>query len=118
MVYGELEKGQIVMWMKDKEVEEEIERREWSGGLGNYEDDYLYIVETNLGANKANCCIDREVRQEIENGNEKLEIRYKNNNEFQNPKPPVFWGGEYVNYLRVIIPAGAEVGTVRVDGKM
>ncbi|MDP1743162.1 MAG: hypothetical protein Q8L51_00045, partial [Candidatus Amesbacteria bacterium] len=109
VIYGDLKNKQILFWAKDPEVQKVITQKYWDGGLGDYSSDYLYIVESNLGANKANCCIDREVVQEITGNLEKLTIKYKNNNEFTNPKPPVFWGGDYINYLRVIIPLTAEV---------
>jgi hypothetical protein len=53
--------------------------------------------------------LEREVTQEVTGNLEKLTIKYKNNNEFTNPLPPVFWGGDYINYLRVILPINAEI---------
>ena len=103
--------------MRDAEVQRWVERAEWAGRLGKPVGDYLYIVESNLGANKANCCVDREVRQEVDKNKEKLTITWENKNEFDATKPPVFWGGQYVDYVRVIIPAGAEVQRVKVVEK-
>jgi len=113
----ELDKKQILIWMRDAEVQRWVERAEWAGRLGKPVGDYLYIVESNLGANKANCCVDREVRQEVDKNKEKLTITWENKNEFDATKPPVFWGGQYVDYVRVIIPAGAEVQRVKVVEK-
>ena len=109
VVYGDLRNKQILLWAKDPEVQKVITQKYWDGSLGDYINDYLYIVESNLGANKANCCIEREVTQEITSNLEKLTIKFTNNNEFTNPKPPVFWGGDYINYLRVIVPVRAEI---------
>ncbi len=102
LIYDQLQKGQILVWTRDKEIG-------WGGGLGNYGGDYLYIVESNLGANKANCCVDREVRQEIGNDKEKVVIAWRNKSEFENPRPPVFWGGNYIVYTRIVIPAAAQI---------
>lgn len=109
VVYQDLRNKQILLWAKDPDIQKVITQKYWDGGLGDYTNDYLYIVESNLGANKANCCVSREVTQEVTGNSEKLTILFKNNNEFTNPKPPVFWGGDYVNYLRVIIPVTAEM---------
>lgn len=117
LTYGQLQKKQILVWAKDKEVEREIVKQGWGGDLGNYSGDYLYIVETNLGANKANCCVKREVEQEINNDREKLTIKWTNEGKYENPRPPEFWGGNYIDYVRVIIPMGSEVLRVKVAEK-
>ncbi len=109
IIYEDLKSKQILLWAKDPQVQEVIKQKYWDGSLGDYAHDYLYIVESNLGANKANCCITRDVTQEVTGNLEKLTIVFKNDNEFTNPKPPVFWGGDYINYLRVIIPITADV---------
>ena len=121
LVWQELKKGEILVWFKDPALQEVIKQRHWDGGLGPSTgsgfSDYLYIVETNLGANKANCCINRQVTQEIDNFQTKLTIKYQNNNLFENPKPPVFWGGNYINYLRIIIGKSASIKSVKVGDK-
>ncbi len=118
LVYNELGKKQIVLWFRDKETAEIIREKEWDGGWGDYgAGDYLYVVEANLGANKANCCVSREVTQEVTGEREKVRIRWDNRNEFTNPRPPVFWGGDYVDFVRVVVPAGAAVRGVMVGSK-
>ena len=113
LIYRELQKGQILVWMKDQELASSVQRLGWGGTLGNYGGDYLYIVESNLGANKANCCVQRMITQDLQLDEhvirEKLTIQWKNTSEFTDPKPPVFWGGNYINYVRVVIPATAQV---------
>ncbi len=111
LIYDQLQKGQILMWMRDRDLRTEIERLGWGGSLGNYGGDYLYVVESNLGANKANCCVQRMITQDLQLDEhmtrEKLTIQWTNTSEFENPKPPVFWGGNYINYVRVVLPAMA-----------
>ncbi len=109
LVYDQLQKGQILIWMKEAEVEKEILDKGWGGALGNYGGDYLYIVEANLGANKANCCVTRSVVQSVDGDKEKVSIKWENSSPFTDPKPPVFWGGNYMNYVRVVIPAVAKI---------
>lgn len=113
VVYNDLRSKQILLWARDQEVQKVISQKYWDGGLGDYTSDYLYIVDSNLGANKANCCVSRMIAHEVQKIDEhlieKLTINFKNENEFVNPKPPVFWGGDYINYLRIIIPEAAEV---------
>lgn len=116
VVYKELKDKQILVWMKDPSVQKIIQTKFWDGSLGEPSGGYLYIVDSNLGANKANCCVERLVTHEIDGSQSKLTITYKNNNEFKDPKPPVFWGGDYINYLRIVIPANTNIQSVTVDG--
>lgn len=109
VVYQELRNKQILVWMKDPSVQKIVQTKFWDGSLGESTDGYLYIVDSNLGANKANCCVTRQVMEEINDSQTKLTITYKNDNEFKDPKPPVFWGGDYINYVRVVIPANSFV---------
>lgn len=125
LAVDELNNKQILAWVKDEEIQSDFERMRWTGKLTTGWDgsgDYLYVVDSNLGANKADCCIDREVKQEIEKGSpdkEKITLILRNNNEFSAAKPPVFWGGDYINYVRVIVPeAAVKIVSVRVNGKI
>jgi len=122
LVWGELKSGQITIWMKDPQAQQLVKDRGWSGELQRVEDDYLYVVEANLGANKANCCVEREVTQTVVTegklAEELVEVRWKNGNVFQHPKPPVFWGGHYLNYVRILIPRQAVVEEVKVGDRV
>lgn len=102
LIYKNLQEKQIFLWFKDK-------KNPFNGSLGSPLGDYFYLVESNLGANKANCCVTRKIVQEINNNDEKITIYFKNDSQFENPKPPVFWGGNYIGYHRIIIPSEAEV---------
>ncbi|MCL5432506.1 MAG: DUF4012 domain-containing protein [Patescibacteria group bacterium] len=79
--------------------------------------DFLGINEANLGVNKANYFIKRKIDQTIAidksgvvNGN--VEIKYRNLS-----KAGEWPGGDYKNYLRIILPFGAELVSVFIDGQ-
>lgn len=107
VMYQELRNKQILVWMKDPTVQKIVATKFWDGSLGKPSDGYLYIVDSNLGANKANCCVNRQILEEIDGDQVKLTLTYKNNNEFKDPKPPVFWGGDYIDYVRVVVPSNS-----------
>lgn len=71
--------------------------------------DYLALVEANIGANKVNHYIERNVDYEMTIGRDadlvgKLTITYKNNSQAET------WpAGKYVNYLRVYVPQAADL---------
>ncbi len=76
--------------------------------------DFLGISEANLGVNKANYFIKRKVDHEVslqgEDLLEKVSIYYKNLS--------IDWpGGDYKNYLRIIVPKGARLDSILIDGQ-
>lgn len=108
VIWEELNRGQIWVWAKDGQTEKEMQSLGWDGELGMAAEngDYVYIVESNLGSNKSNCCVSRTVKQEIDKYREKLTVKW------QNP------GNEnYVDYVRVIVPQRYKVQDVRVQDK-
>jgi hypothetical protein len=79
--------------------------------------DFIGINEANLGADKVNYYISRNVSQNINiksDGtiNEVLAINFKNS-----AKDNSLLGGVYKNYLRFILPIGTQVSKIQIDGK-
>ena len=79
--------------------------------------DFISFSEANLGANKVNFYIERDVSQAISIANdgsiaEQLSIVYKNNAQKSLGKQ-----GVYKNYLRIIVPQGTILKNVKIDGK-
>ncbi|NMB56824.1 DUF4012 domain-containing protein [Candidatus Beckwithbacteria bacterium] len=96
----------------------------WTGTINweqnkEFNNDYFFPVDTNLSANKANCCIVKEVSQVIEDKGDyfaiKTLIKYENNSPVADPKPPKYWGGDYKNYLRILLPLEANIKNVLID---
>jgi hypothetical protein len=119
VIQSHLEEKQILIYFKNPKIQKIMSRQNWAGQLQrqhhNTNDllaDYIYIVDTNLGANKANCCVQRSVEQTIEIKEdsvlETVSINYNNQSQQTGSRPPFFWGGIYKNYLRVILPQEAD----------
>ncbi|MCX6704614.1 MAG: DUF4012 domain-containing protein [Candidatus Woesebacteria bacterium] len=125
LIVDQLNKKQILVWTKDQETQKDVTNIHWDGGLTSGWDgsgDYLYVVDSNLGANKADCCITRQVKLDIEkNGNEShgtIYLKWQNENESQGTGP-VFWGGVYNDYVRVVLPkSSVNVLKVKVGNKV
>ncbi|HBC73240.1 MAG: hypothetical protein UX91_C0012G0010 [Candidatus Amesbacteria bacterium GW2011_GWB1_47_19] len=121
IIKTELDRGEIMIWTKDAALEGEVKQWGWDGRWGEYYGDYLYMVETNLGANKANCCVQREIELEVKTEKDKiidkLRIEWVNENPFKYSVKPFFWGGDYVDYVRIVVPGDAEVVSVSVSGE-
>jgi len=105
----------------DKNLQDLFTVNKWSSALWDERrenpssiNDFLGINEANIGVNKANYFVKRNVIHNVmidENGNTEGEIRieYKNTSS----KWP---GGDYVNYLRIILPLNTTISSISFDG--
>src|SRR5207249_1835453 len=76
--------------------------------------DFLGVSEANLGVNKANYFIKREVHQDVtieDNGTVKSQVTLVYIN-----KSDSWPGGDYKNYLRLIVPLGSQLESISIDG--
>ncbi|MCL5113922.1 MAG: DUF4012 domain-containing protein [Patescibacteria group bacterium] len=78
--------------------------------------DFIGINEANLGVNKVNYFIGRSLSYNLKIGDDgsllsKLTISYRNTS-----TSGVFPGGDYKNYLRLILPSGVRISTISIDG--
>jgi hypothetical protein len=126
-VYQSLEAGDLALYLNDQSAEEVIQKLGWAGEIGGnvkcqmsnvkcYED-YLMLVEANLGVNKANYFLNRKIDQKIELSSEgkvvhRLTILY------QNTAATEAWpAGKYKNYLRIYAPPDALLQEFKIEGK-
>lgn len=77
--------------------------------------DFIGLVDANIGGNKVNYFIKRKVSSVVsikKDGvvEESIVISYKNTSDGTWP------GGEYKNYLRIILPQGALLTNIKLDG--
>jgi hypothetical protein len=116
-----LENGQILIWLKNNDIAQKIRELGWDGSLENYNFDFVFPVESNLGANKVNCCISRNIVHQVTIEGTRsvsdITINFKNNSESSSPNPPLFWGGDYRNYERMVIPIDAKNISLKVNEK-
>ena len=123
IVHRHLQQRNIQFHFEDQDLQKLVKETGWSGEiiwpqLANQLQDYLFIVDANLGANKANCCIIRQVVQEVREREEiydiNLKISYINQSPTERPKPPKHWGGNYKNYLRILLPSLAKIQAIQI----
>lgn len=123
-----LNQKQILISANNSDFNQILDELNWNGEVErNYQDqenqisDYIYIVEANLGANKANCCIKRKTEQEINFNNnlvkEKLKLTYFNNSPQEKPDKNTFWGGVYENFLRIIVPLEVKGIKIKINNQ-
>lgn len=116
-----LEQKHLMIYLHHSEVNKILVREKWDGAvlieresLVNEVPDYLMIIDANVGTNKANFFLRREVSSltviDRDGGVAKrLTLVY------HNQSPADTWpGGTYKNYLRIYVPSGSVLQKVEV----
>ncbi len=126
-VHTAVEQRDLQLYMQDPAVAEALAAAGWAGRLTALPDqDYLMLVETNLGFNKANAAINRSIEYEVtldETGQGRAiltiyythagdqvneECRhgtiYSSDTQYEDLIADCYW-----NYLRVLVPAGSQL---------
>ena len=118
LLYEQLEKGHILVWIDNEKLSEMIKDLNWGGGLDNLGDyDLFYSVESNLGANKTNICVTRKINQEVSidgNVENKTAMFFYNDTDGCRNYASDDWIGRYVNYQRILIPLNSNLISVKV----
>ena len=80
--------------------------------------DYLMVVDSNFGVNKANYFIRRNIEQVI-TFDKNLAVSHSLRLKYQNTSTSTAWpAGVYKNYQRVYLPVGTTITGVKLDGKL
>lgn len=108
-VVENLRQRNILFYSRESALQDFLVRSGWAGRLREFPADYLYVVDANVGGNKANFWVKRETNYRVDvdrDGNliGNLEIVWKHTS------TSTTWpSGDYRNYLRVYLPQGVEV---------
>ncbi|OIP84672.1 hypothetical protein AUK04_02085 [Candidatus Roizmanbacteria bacterium CG2_30_33_16] len=119
-----LDEKQIVAYFEDSQIQDQIDLQYWSGRVfpsvcppkvDNCLPDYFFPIEANLGVNKANFFINHSltINSQIDvtgKWENTAIIRLKNT-----AINAVFPGGDYVNYIQIMIPKNATIQEVKND---
>ena len=115
-----LDEKDLLLSFNDRQTAAVVSDLGWDGTIYNGKcaqdrcfADYLYVVEANVGVNKANYFLYRNIDQSVDIGLQSIsrvvKISYENTAKSSN------WpGGDYKNYLRVYIPESSNLGEVSV----
>ncbi|MFH1602217.1 MAG: DUF4012 domain-containing protein [Candidatus Shapirobacteria bacterium] len=117
-VLDSLEEKEILISTTDPEINQALQANNWDGriksvtlGKQSSFSDYLFLVEANLGVNKANYFLRRSLNLLIDPSQEKINHVLQIN--YENTSQSTSWpGGEYKNYLRLFLPLGTSIDRV------
>jgi hypothetical protein len=110
ILFSSLNQKQVLLFFKDKNIQEKISEYGWDGAQKHTKYDYLQVVNSNIAGEKT----DRVIRQTIfhnsivkENGTILNEVIIKR--EHTGEKQQLFTGVRNVDWIRVYVPQGAEL---------
>lgn len=117
LLISNLNHGNSLINSKDKSIQKILEEKGWAGKISLPDcgadclNDIVMLVEANMGANKANCCVERKTIHTVTKGETEvshlINLTFTNKSPLENPAPPRFYGGNYISYLRFYLPADA-----------
>ncbi|MBU1033602.1 DUF4012 domain-containing protein [Patescibacteria group bacterium] len=100
-----LQSKDIQIYSKDQEIAEILSRRQLDGKMyDNNQELYYFLVESNVGINKTNRLVERQVNINIDENQQKLSIKFQNNNQLP-----------YINYQRLYIKPNNNLVSVLID---
>ena len=113
-VYKSVLEKHVLLYLFDTETQKAAQRFGISGNVSEYSQDYLQIVDSNLGGRKSNLYVTQEVNQEVTVGKggapeKTITITYKN------PEKQDGWLNSVLpNWVRIYVPKGSEI--ISFDG--
>lgn len=119
-----LSQKQILVYLHDPDSQRLLLEQNWAGAIYSPKltaadnrpitQDYAYFVEANLGINKANYFLKRNLEQQITILKNK-ELLVVSSLDYQNQSPADAWpGGIYRSYLREYLPQNASLISIKV----
>lgn len=97
----------LQFYSRDEEIQNILSNRQIDGGMKNKQQNlYYFLVESNVGINKTNRLVDRQVIIDVNEDLEKITINFQNNNQLP-----------YINYQRLYTNEGSELISVTIDGQ-
>ncbi len=105
-----LEQRDLLVAVGDPEAQAEIEKLGWSGQVRSAPNDYLFVVDSNVGGGKTDGVMSQSVRHEVridESGEMTVALTITRQHHGTEGDP---WTGlTNVDYLRVYVPEGSEL---------
>lgn len=106
----------LYLWLKDEGLEKKVEERGWGNNLSLPEtSDFLAVNLANLGSKKADRYLINQVYHQVSIKSEVPEI--KTEVDLRYPGSKNIYADDYKGYLRIYIPASAEVTSDLIDAK-
>lgn len=118
IILSDLEKKDIQLFFRDNELQKRVEASDWNGETDrNWNQDYLMIVDANMGAFKSDYYVKRSFEYLVDLSGEiptaKLKITYQHTAQQKD-----WMTRNYLTYLRVYVPEGSWMTESKNTGEM
>lgn len=121
IIYTDLRNKNIVVNSTNTAFQNLLQEKDFAGTYVSPSLDTFGLVETNLGANKANAFVSRQTIHEISSQNNffhhQVSLHFYNSSPSENPNPPFHYGGNYIVYLRFYLPQISQNIRIASDGQ-
>jgi hypothetical protein len=107
IAFAAMDQKQVLLYVKDPEVQQLIFERGWAGEIKQVDGDYLMVVDSNMASLKTDQFVKRHINYSLSWRNDDLigrvEINYQNNADFT-------WKSTRLRtYTRIFVPLGSEL---------
>jgi hypothetical protein len=110
LISSSLNEKDVIMYMRDNEMQSNIQTLNWSGELKNTQGDYLMIVDSNLGGGKTDTVIKQDISVDVEIQDDGSIINtVKITKQHTGLASAMFEGVNNVDYIRLYVPRGSEL---------
>lgn len=128
ILFSSFDERHLMLFWQNPQVEEVTLQQGWGGEVRENAtmqqcnnpimclNDYLMVVDANLGVNKVNYFVKRKIKKEINLGQNELTSKVTIDYENTSPQGSSF-GGVYKNYLRVLTNKDWILENILVDGQ-
>lgn len=105
-----LEEKHILFYFSDEALQEQVEKRGWSGKIKESKRDYLSVINTNIAGQKS----DKKIKQDIfhqaiieDDGTVIDKVRIERTH--TGKKETAYYGARNVNWMRIYVPEGSKL---------
>ena len=112
IVYRDLKRSNILVNSRNPDFQQAMVSNKYAGQITPGPYDSFMLTELNLGANKANCCIERLTTHTISTDDNntflhRVHTTISNLSTEYSPNPPFNYSGHYIAYIRLYLPNNA-----------
>ncbi|MBU1017168.1 DUF4012 domain-containing protein, partial [Patescibacteria group bacterium] len=108
-VLQEAEEKHILVYFSSEEAQKIVEKYNFAGAVKEFNGDYMYIVDSNVGGDRANWYVNENITKTVDlsvkgNPTSLVTIEYENTGEYNK-----IFNKLYKDYIRIYVPKGSKL---------